>query len=67
MFWATFWPLFSANSSGHPAQELEIRGVSFQLSTDQGDQIGRFFASWAIIYFEQFYEKYQILAYKFPP
>jgi hypothetical protein len=24
----------------------------------QGDQIGRFFASWVIIYFGQFYEKY---------
>jgi hypothetical protein len=27
-------------------------------NSDQGDQIGRFFSNWAIVFFEQFFENY---------
>jgi hypothetical protein len=33
MFWATFWPLFSANSSGHPGNVVIAPNLYLRLPT----------------------------------
>jgi hypothetical protein len=37
---------------------LGKREVIFGIGIEQGDQIGRIFADWAIVYFVYFFEKY---------
>jgi hypothetical protein len=61
-FWAIFWQTYLVTLATinvilccplFPHQQRYVAG------TDQGDQTGRIFAHWAIVYFEQFWENYK--------
>jgi hypothetical protein len=57
MSWATFWAV--TKSTGYPDCFQHPRLLFIFFRSRQGEEIGRIFASWVIVYSGQFIEKLQ--------